>query len=159
MAGTRLVFVVLIALLSFGCSTKEEVFTPEMLGEQVIITLSKNDPDAYKTLYIKPEEIKGKVQAPDDGFLDYYKFLYANTGVTFNRILAEGKQQGIIWEQAKYVSVQYHIILPQKKDNTDIYVNFTAGGKSYILKLDDCLLTTNRGWRLNDDVTFSKKAY
>jgi hypothetical protein len=146
-----------LSIMLAGCAGKEEVFTPEMLGEQVIVAFSKNDFKSFHTCYITPKEMKEKLRPEEeDGFLVLYEFIHENAELSYSRIVSQGKENGINWKLAKYKGVEYKII---KEERADIFVNFTASDKCYVLKLEDCLLTTNRGWRLNNDVTFSKIPY
>ena len=59
------------------CAGKEEVFTPEMLGERTLNALNTNDKEAFASYFITPEELHEEFTPKVEGFEDYYRAEYA----------------------------------------------------------------------------------
>lgn len=146
----------------FACRQKTEYTSPEQLGRDVFQAVCTNDLvllqkhivtkkdrdnilDSAVVYNANLEDVKNAIDSKISGWKQHDRQV-------LNDLREEGKQKGIIWEQARLGSVDYTIISGNGRGKTDIYVHFTAGSAAAILRLDDCLLT-QRGWIIYDDIT------
>lgn len=144
-----------VVLIVFAGCGKEEKFTPEMLGERVVIALNTNDKEAFSSYFITPKELHEEFTPKEEGFVDYYKAKYAfSTNSAFDIVRKEGQYRGVDWGKAKFNFVQYKVLERDNIQKADIYVFFTSVNDTFVLKLDDCHPVMDRGWRLFDDITF-----
>jgi hypothetical protein len=144
-----------LSIMLAGCAGKEEVFTPEMLGERTFNTLSTNNKEAFASYFITPEELHEEFIPEQQGFEDYYRAKYVySTQNRFDSLRAEGKDRGVDWGIAKFTMVQYKVLKDKNIPQADIYVFFTSAADTFVLRLADCRPLIDRGWRLFDDVSF-----
>lgn len=146
---------IILALLA--CSQKQAL-TPEMLGQKVVAALKENNAKAFAGYYITPTQLKNKLHklgiTQEQDYINYYASNHALIEtVYFNYLIKEGRQKGIVWKDITYSKVDYKVITTKGYSKADIYVYFTQGGNTHILKLDDCTQAEGRGWCLLDDVS------
>lgn len=145
----------ILSIVLAGCGGKEEVFTPEMLGERTLNALSTNNKEAFASYYITPKELHEEFTPVEEDFGDYYRAKYANnTQKGFDSLRTEGKDRGVDWANAKFTMVQYKVLKDKNTPQADIYVFFTSAADTFVLRLADCHPLIDKGWRLFGDVSF-----
>ena len=154
MRALGLILSVLCIVLA-GCAGKEEVFTPEMLGERTLNALSTNNKEAFASYYITSKELHEEYTPKEEGFEHYYRAKYAyNTQNGFDSLRNVGKDRGVDWGGAKFTMLQYKVLEDKNISQADIYVFFTSAADTFVLRLANCHPLIDKGWRLFDDVSF-----
>ncbi|UPT67455.1 MAG: hypothetical protein M0D57_01870 [Sphingobacteriales bacterium JAD_PAG50586_3] len=94
----------------------------------------------------------------DDELIDDYTDKYANAAsLSFNRIIKDGEDKGVVWERAELDYIQYPLVqIIKEVTKAEVTIYFKCDGKPYSVKLKDCMLTSKRGWCLFGEVRFEK---
>ena len=134
--------------------------TPEEFAQAVIALLAANDPNAFIEFVFPAKEelltslLKTVSADKRDDLREEIEKDFDEMGKqvlgSFAEVRNEQAEKGCDWKEAKFVGAEYDIETQHGISTTDIEVTFSAGGQTYELTLDDCVLVNGRWYTLDN---------
>lgn len=160
------VALMMIAITSFKLY-RSEPESKEKVGLQVITALQHASVSEYSALFptmadfhalmMTNAELYGKnlSEAALDFEKQYDRELYPAFQRSFERILEEGKQEGIDWRSVQLVSVEVPEEVVGEFAAVPMTITFSAQGREYRLKIGKMLLMNGK-WRVSHYIELEK---
>lgn len=160
------VALIMIAITSFKLY-RSEAESKEKIGLQVISALQHASVHEYSALFptmadfhvlmITNAELYGKnlSEAALEFEKEYNRDLYPAFQQSFERILEEGKQEGIDWRLVQLVSVDVPEEVKGQFAAVPMTITFTAQGREYRLKIKK-MLFMNGKWKVSHYIELEK---
>ena len=143
-----------------GPRAKLTASTPEEFAQAVIALLAANDPNKFIEFVFPAKEelltslLKTVSADKRDDLREEIEKDFDEMGKqvlgSFAEVRNEQAEKGCDWKEAKFVGAEYDIETQHGISTTDIEVTFSAGGQTYELTLDDCVLVNGRWYTLDN---------
>lgn len=153
-----------ITLIATAASPKYHVSksSSERVGKQVLTAFKNASQDAYLNLFPSLSEfhqimeenasIYGNTlsEAKKEFAAQYESKILPAVKESFARIINEGKEKGINWNEIAFERIEYNT--PQHElDNAPFTVVFSAGGNEYRLRIEEAFIL-NKEWKVSSKV-------